>query len=97
MSSTTPAPARHARNASAYAYGYNRAKQMLDGPDRAELRGYLRTWQARLLRTPFGSKAYAVALGAWTYLNERLNTGPCHRPLRARGNTHRYSMRGNDW
>jgi hypothetical protein len=97
MSSTTNAGPIYARNAQRYAYGYSRTEQMLAGHSRDQLHGYMRTWKARLLRAEFGSPAYAVALGAWTYLSERLSTGPTRRPARSRRIAQRYSVRGSKW
>lgn len=97
MSSTTNTERSRARNAQRYAYGYSRTEQMLAGHSRDQLRGYMRTWKARLLRAEFGSPAYAVALGAWTYLNERLYTGACRHPARSRRIAERYSVRGSKW
>ncbi|WP_432951328.1 hypothetical protein ACQPXM_41220 (plasmid) [Kribbella sp. CA-253562] len=98
MSSTTNAGPTHARNAQRYASGYRRAEQMLAGHSRDQLRGYKRTLKARLLRAEFGSPTYAVALGAWTYINDRLNTGPGRRTTRARRRiARRYPVRGSKW
>ncbi|MGZ0153706.1 hypothetical protein ACXJJ3_42020 (plasmid) [Kribbella sp. WER1] len=95
MSSTANTQLSRARNRRAFAYSYSRLEQMLAGHTRPQLRRYRQTWQKRLEQAEFGSEAYALALGAWTYLNEHLAAGSCQRP--ARRTTRRYTVRGSKW